>query len=103
MATREISTHERRYSEPGLDQELGPDSAKESPERRRTVAKLGLLWVKRPFPYRYIAIGFVASTIVAFLIPPRYTSTTRLMPPDQGGQGMASMLATLGKAVGDSA
>jgi capsule polysaccharide export protein KpsE/RkpR len=103
MATREISTHERRYSEPDLDQELGPNTAKESPERRRTVAKLGLLWLKRPFLYRYIAIGFVASTIVAFLIPARYTSTTRLMPPDQGGQGMASMLATLGKAVGDSA
>ncbi|MGD1081705.1 MAG: lipopolysaccharide biosynthesis protein [Candidatus Sulfotelmatobacter sp.] len=38
---------------------------------------------------------------MAFLIPPRFTSTTRLMPPDQAGQGMASMLASIGKAVGD--
>jgi capsule polysaccharide export protein KpsE/RkpR len=45
--------------------------------------------------------GFVALAIIAFLIPVRFTSTTQLMPPDQAGQGMASMLAALSKSVGD--
>jgi capsule polysaccharide export protein KpsE/RkpR len=35
------------------------------------------------------------------LIPVRFTSTTRLMPPDQAGQGMASMLAAVSKAGGE--
>jgi capsule polysaccharide export protein KpsE/RkpR len=43
-------------------------------------------------------MGLVASTAAAFLIPPRYTTTTRLMPPDQAGQGLASMMAALGKS-----
>jgi len=42
-------------------------------------------------------IGLVASIVIAFVLPPRYTTTTRLMPPDQASQGLASMMAMLGK------
>jgi capsule polysaccharide export protein KpsE/RkpR len=51
--------------------------------------------------FRGAGIGLAASTIIAFLIPVRFTSTTQLMPPDQAGQGMTSMLAALTKGGGD--
>jgi uncharacterized protein involved in exopolysaccharide biosynthesis len=101
MATKEITKRESQYPGPELEPELISDAGEEPRETRRTVAKLGLLWEHRRFLFRCAAIGLVASTIIAFLIPARYTSTTRLMPPDQAGQGMASMVAALGKAAGD--
>lgn len=101
MATKEITKRESQYPGPELEPELISDAGEEPRETGRTVAKLGLLWEHRRFLFRRAAIGLVASTIIAFLIPARYTSTTRLMPPDQTGQGMASMLAALGKASGD--
>ena len=67
----------------------------------RIVAKIALLWEQRQFLFRRTAIALVASSIIVFLIPVRYTSTTRLMPPDQAGQGITSMLAAVGKASGD--
>lgn len=101
MATKEITKRESQYPGPELEPELVLDAEEEARATGRTVARLGLLWEHRQSLFRRAAIGLIASTIIAFLIPPRYTSTTRLMPPDQPGQGMASMLATLGKAVGD--
>jgi capsule polysaccharide export protein KpsE/RkpR len=101
MATKEITKRGSQYPGPELEPELILDAEEEARAKGRIVKRLGLLWEQRRFLFRWAAIGLVASIIIAFLIPPRYTSTTRLMPPDQAGQGMASMLATLGKAVGD--
>ncbi len=57
-----------------------------------------LLWERRQFLWRVAALGLVLSTIVAFVIPKRYDSTTRLMPPDtQSSSGMAMMAALAGK------
>jgi capsule polysaccharide export protein KpsE/RkpR len=59
---------------------------------------LWLLWERRRFIARLTVWGLVLSTIIAFLIPKRYESTTRLMPPDtQSGSGMAMMAALAGK------
>ena len=58
------------------------------------------MWQERRFLLRCAAIGMVISIIIVLLIPVRFTSTTRLMPPDQAGAGMASMLAALGKGSG---
>jgi capsule polysaccharide export protein KpsE/RkpR len=99
MATKEITKRESQYRGPELEPELILDS--EVKPRGATVARLSLLWERRRFLFRCAAIGLLASTVIAFLIPVRYSSTTRLMPPDQTGQGMASMLAALGKAGGD--
>jgi capsule polysaccharide export protein KpsE/RkpR len=45
------------------------------------------------------AVGFLASMLIAFLIPKSYTSTTQLMPPDsQSSSGLAMMAALAGKA-----
>jgi capsule polysaccharide export protein KpsE/RkpR len=103
MATKEITKHEPQYSGPELEPELLPDAEQEPRDAGKMVARLSLLWKQRHFLFRRTAIGFVVSTIFVFLIPLRYTSTTRLMPPDQAGQGMASMLAALGKGGGDLA
>jgi capsule polysaccharide export protein KpsE/RkpR len=98
MATKEITKQEARYVEPDLDHELVIEAEDASVSRGRLVARLALLWHERRFLFRRGVIALVLSTVIAFLIPFRYTSTTRLMPPDQSGQGIASMLAALGKS-----
>src|SRR3984957_15318073 len=91
----------RRYVETELESELIPVEAEPRTYRRQAIAKIDLLWEHRRLLFRWAAIGLVASALFAFLIPVRYSSTTRLMPPAQSGQGMASMLASLGKVSGD--
>src|SRR5262249_42972269 len=60
-----------------------------------------LLWDRRKAILRAIALGALASTLIAALIPNRYTSTTQLMPPDpQSASGMAMMAALASKATG---
>jgi capsule polysaccharide export protein KpsE/RkpR len=60
-----------------------------------------LLWERRRFLARALAWGLAASVLVAFLIPKRYESTTRLMPPDgQSGSGLAMLAAMAGKGGG---
>ncbi len=92
MATKEITN-----VDPRLEERLFVEAEDGEVYRGRTVAKLALFWQERRFLLRCAALGFVISVIIVFLIPVRYTSTTRLMPPDQAGAGMASMLAALGK------
>lgn len=55
-----------------------------------SIAKL--LWSQRWFLLRASFAGLVLGTLIAFLAPKRYQSTTRLMPPD------AQMTSTLGIA-----
>lgn len=96
MATKEI-TKQQRYSEPELERELElePDSTLSA--RERWIHRIGLLWQNRRWLLRRAIAGAVASVVIALLLPVRYTSTTRLMPPDQAGQGISAMLAALGK------
>jgi capsule polysaccharide export protein KpsE/RkpR len=62
----------------------------------RTIARLRLFWSRRDFLLRAAVWGIVLSTVIAFLIPSRYTSTTRLMPPDNtSSSGLAMVAATL--------
>jgi uncharacterized protein involved in exopolysaccharide biosynthesis len=70
--------------------------AEDHARRERMFQGIRLLWSQRRFVCRVTAVGLVASVLFALLIPNRYTSTTRLMPPDQGsGTGMVGMLAAL--------
>jgi uncharacterized protein involved in exopolysaccharide biosynthesis len=63
--------------------------------------RLRLLWRRRQFFFRAGSIGLLLSTLVAFLIPKSYTSTTQLMPPDpQSTSGMAMMAAMAAKGGG---
>ena len=66
-----------------------------------TVLYLRLLWDHRSLLYRVGVCALLASALVAFLIPPRYESTTRLMPPDnQSNSGLIMAAASLPGAAG---
>jgi capsule polysaccharide export protein KpsE/RkpR len=64
-----------------------PDSGENS------VVYLRLLWDHRRLLFRLALCGFLASTLIAFLIPTRYESTARLMSPDSGPSGGLAMAA----------
>ena len=48
------------------------------------VVCLRLLWDHRQVLFRVAACALLTSTLIAFLIHPRYESTSRIMPPDSG-------------------
>lgn len=77
-----------------LDQDLAPWLA---------VAGQRLVWENRRYIFRSTVAGLVLSALIAFLIPNRFQSTARLMPPDQGSSGMGmAMLAASSKIGIDS-
>src|SRR5579872_1723914 len=64
----------------------------------RQAQVLRLIWDRRRLLLQTTAIGLLASTLVAFLIPKSYTSTAQRMPPDnQSASGMAMMAALAAK------
>ena len=71
--------------------------------RRDLLPHMRLLWDHRKFLCRVAIYAFLASTVIAFLIPVRFQSTTRLMPPDtlsESGMGMMAALAGRAGAAG---
>jgi capsule polysaccharide export protein KpsE/RkpR len=78
---------------------VGDESLPEGPfgdSREWQAERLRLLWDKRRFFLRAIEIGLIASTLLAFLIPSEYVSTTQLMPPDsQSNTSPMAMMAAL--------
>jgi uncharacterized protein involved in exopolysaccharide biosynthesis len=69
-----------------------------------TAANLRLLWQRRRFLGRVVLYGFLLITLVAFLIPSRYESTTRLMPPDSSqASGLAAVAAMVSSTAGSGA
>ena len=62
--------------------------------RVRRIARAGHLWMHRKFLGKFAVWGAAISVLIAFLIPSRFASTTRLMPPDPPqGQGLAAIAA----------
>lgn len=60
------------------------------------IAWLHILWRRRKFLFHIAGITFAVSALLVFAIPKRFTSTARLMPPDEGpGTGMSLMTAAL--------
>ena len=61
-----------------------------------SVAYLRLLWANRDFMMRAGLYALLASVLVALLIPARYRSVARLMPPEgQSASGLASAVAAM--------
>jgi uncharacterized protein involved in exopolysaccharide biosynthesis len=55
------------------------------------------IWRERRFILRATGYGLLLALLVSFLIPPKYQSTARLMPPEkQGLSGLAGLLAATG-------
>ena len=68
--------------------------------RLRMVIRLRNVWHRRQSIVRITCIGFLISAAAAFLIPRKYVSSARLMPPDQNssGSGLAMLAAASGGA-----
>ena len=54
---------------------------------------LRLAWDSRQFVLRWMIYGLALSTLIAFVIPRKFQSAARLMPPDQANSGMAILAA----------
>lgn len=80
----------------------GRPTPQEMPETsEKTLAYLQLLWGQRGMLFRIAFYAAIVSTFVAFVIPARYESTARLMPPDnQSGSGLAAAAAAMSGAAG---
>ena len=66
--------------------------------RERTISRMRVLWEQRRFLLRAALCGLLASAALALLIPRRYDSSARLMPPDnQSSSGMALLAAFSGR------
>lgn len=98
MAQTGVKTQPEQISHGPANELYLPELA-HSEARDRQVQHLRLLWQARKFLIRASAVGLLASTLIAFVIPQSYTATTRLMPPDsQSSTGIAMMAALAGKA-----
>jgi len=85
-----------RQTAPALLEPEQPAVQHEQEEPKRSdglILHLRLLWQHRRFLARIAFCGLIASTILAFLIPVRFESTARLMPPDSSQSGGIAMAA----------
>jgi uncharacterized protein involved in exopolysaccharide biosynthesis len=64
------------------------------------IARLRLVWRERRFVSRMTAVGLIFSAAAAFSIPKRYTTSTRLMPPDSQSTSSMMMLAGMAQKAG---
>lgn len=67
---------------PESDFPSSPPPAESAEQRSSILVYLRLVWSERRMLVRVLFYALLASTIIAFLIPVRYKSTARLMPPD---------------------
>src|ERR1700687_6075863 len=93
-----------RQPVPELPEKEFPGSSPE-PETQesshKALASLSLLWERRRLLFRVALYALLASALAAFLIPARYESTARLMPPDnQSGSSLAMAAAAMSGAPG---
>ena len=59
---------------------------------------LRLFWERRRFVFRAAGCALLASIVIALLLPVRYQSVTRLMPPDnQSSSGLGMLAAMAGR------
>ena len=80
-----------------------PGRAAPAAETTSLLPYLRLFWENRRLLFRAAVVAFVVSAVIAFLIPVRFQSVTRLMPPDSqsaSGLGLIAALAGRGTAGG---
>ncbi|HVH73129.1 MAG TPA: Wzz/FepE/Etk N-terminal domain-containing protein, partial [Candidatus Dormibacteraeota bacterium] len=85
--------------QPSVGELLLPEVSLED-SRELQAERFRLLWERRRFLFRASAIGLLASTLVAFIIPKSYTSTAQLMPPDQQANSAMAMMAGMAAKAG---
>jgi uncharacterized protein involved in exopolysaccharide biosynthesis len=78
------------------ESEVARDEYEEAPRQNLTITRLRPIWENRRFLTRLTLGAMVVFSIIALLIPNRYQSTARLMPPEsEGGSGLALAAAAL--------
>ena len=86
---------------PDLDIPETPGSLGTKESGENAVVYLRLLWDRRRLLVRAALCALIGSALIAFLIPPRYQSTSRLMPPDnQSSTGLAMAAAAISGSAG---
>jgi uncharacterized protein involved in exopolysaccharide biosynthesis len=78
---------------PELDVPVAPGPEETPQGAGNSLVYLQLIWQHRRMLARAVFYGFLASSLVAFIIPARYESTARLMPPDSSQAGGLAMAA----------
>lgn len=97
----QLQTETIEYPTSSPLQEVGKPQLGVPAERERALENLRVLWSGRRFIARMALVGCLSGTLVAFLLPKRFTSVVRLMPPDgQSSSGMAMLAAMSGKMGG---
>lgn len=98
--TKIESTHEEELDLADTFSSLAQTDEDVQQRRVRLIEMLRRLWNERKLVVRASAAGFLASVVIALVIPNRFTSVARLMPPDQenSNAGAAMLAAMAGKA-----
>ncbi len=65
------------------------------------VTNTSVLWEHRHSLLRAVAVALVVNVIIVFLIPKRYESTARIMPPETSGASTALFAALAGRGMGE--
>jgi len=87
-------------TKPGLDESLIPQVAING-MREQSISRLWLLWNQRRFLGRAVLAGLLVGIAVAFLLPKKFESTTRLMPPDNESSTGLALMAALSAQTGN--
>ncbi len=82
---------------PDVERTAEPPAATPAPN---WVVNAAVLWDHRRLLMRVGVISLVTSLVIAFVIPKRYQSTARLMPPDNSSGGTAMLAALAGRSLG---
>jgi uncharacterized protein involved in exopolysaccharide biosynthesis len=80
------------------DIQVSPLPLEQPEDRAGLLPYLRLLWENRRFMLRAGVYSLLASMLVAMLIPVRYQSVTRLMPPDSQSGSLGMLAAMTGRA-----
>ena len=81
------------FDEPNLSEVVSFTSVEGMPPT--TVMRVRLLWDERRLLLRAALVGLLVGTLLAFVIPKRFESTTQLMPPDNQTSTAMAMLTAL--------
>jgi capsule polysaccharide export protein KpsE/RkpR len=65
------------------------------------VTNTSVLWEHRRTLLRVVAIALLVNAVLVFLIPKRYESTARIMPPETSGASTALFAALAGRGMGE--
>ena len=87
---------------PQSDSPETPTPQENADKGEKALTYLRLLWAHRGMLYRVSLYALLASTVVAYLIPKRYETIARLMPPDNQSSSGLMMAAAAMTGAGSS-